>query len=190
MIGRKTCSIIAEAALREAFESRFKAIVEAVTLEMRAAVSQQHPTFCQLMADPDARQYLYVCDECVPVCGDDARLFVPDRYQPAGERNTTPVNWPDWVSLVRSPISRPAAVGVNRAISAELENQYLDAWRDLCAAAKAVDSALSSVRNLRQLHESFPELAKYAPAETTPAALPVLPVDDLRAQLQAYGVGK
>ena len=192
MISKKTQAAILEAALSAAFEPRFDAIHGAAAAECRKAIAEQHPEFLRLAADPVARQYLHIADECRPHDGEN-RLYRPApgcftaalRYYRA-----TPTTWGPTVLRIAPAVERPAGCDCDLRSSATLERQYLDAWADMRAAWAAISAALASCRDVERLREDFPELAQYLPQEKATTAAPIVPVADLRAQLARYGVGK
>ena len=191
MIPKKTQAAILEAALSAAFEPRFDAIREAAAAECRKAIAEQHPEFLRLAADPEARRYLYIAEECHPHDGENL-LYRPAPGHFAEYHPGAPTTWGRTVRRLVAGVERPAGCDCDQRVSAGLERQYYEAWADMRAARTTIRTALASCRNVERLQEDFPELAQYLPAAAAPApaAAPAVPVADLRAQLARYGVGK
>lgn len=173
MIPKKIQAAITAAALKEAFEPRFDSITRDAEQEVRRQLNERHPAFLALAADPDARRYLYISEDCYPRDADGRRLFRPDHHGSG-------------LYPIRAAADRPAAVEFVVLVSVGLERRYLSTWEDLRCAHGALVAALAGVKSLAEL----PELARFAPTTQAPAALPAVPLADLRAQLARFGVGE
>lgn len=182
------------AALKASFEPRFHALNQRMTEHLRQYQQESHPEFIKLTKDPNALPYLQYQTACrfyVPAenAGYNAECGMPKIWHEAMETPYRICSGTNASSMFSRDLMVTSKIGTSFTLRDEtIIADYRQLWEDLLDAKRQLEQLLYSYRNREKFTEAFPELAKHLPPAKTPARLPAVIIEDVRAKLAKLSI--